>query len=178
MRRLLKKLQRRSDGEEGQAKSLSTCSTSSSDSIQSERFGLFPLHEPSSPGADGHTKRKFPVNIIAVHGLIGDAYTTWTHPNGTLWLRDLLPTYLPGCRVYTFGYPSQVVFNSSSADMGVCAQQLLNSVRELLEALPEEEGRDIIFVCHGFGGIIFKQVSCWSFSSMRPLLMLLRPGTC
>ncbi len=34
-------------------------------------------------------------SIIAIHGLGGDAYRTWTHENEKLWLRDFLPLQIP-----------------------------------------------------------------------------------
>ena len=56
----------------------------------------------------------FPVDIVAIHGLNGNAISTWRHqPDGTVWLRDLLPNSLPGCRVYTYGYPSKIFSQSS-----------------------------------------------------------------
>ncbi|ROV91872.1 hypothetical protein VMCG_09211 [Cytospora schulzeri] len=79
---------------------------------RSERYGLaLVASSPPDPAAN----KSYPVDIVAIHGLNGDAYTTWTHPNGTLWIRDLLPRFLPGCRVFTYGYPAQVVYNSSFA---------------------------------------------------------------
>lgn len=99
-----------------------------SNSIQArpERFGLFLVGETViSPG------QQFDVDIIAVHGLNGDAYTTWTHSNGTFWLQDLLPACLPGCRVYTYGYPSQIAFNSSYATVRDYSRRLLASVQNI-----------------------------------------------
>jgi len=93
-----------------------------------ERFGLIPFPE-TAPLA--HGSEQYPVDVIAVHGLNGDAFTTWTHENGILWLRDLLPTALPGSRVFTYGYPSQVVFSSSFAQVKEYARRLLSSVRDV-----------------------------------------------
>ncbi|KAH8126973.1 ankyrin [Trichoderma asperelloides] len=77
-----------------------------------EKHGLFKLAE-GKPNPSGSSN--YPVDIIAVHGLNGDAFSTWRHhQDGTLWLRDLLPEFLPGCRVYTYGYPSKI-FSQSSA---------------------------------------------------------------
>ncbi|KAM0247349.1 hypothetical protein ACHAQJ_009883 [Trichoderma viride] len=89
---------------------------------------LFPADESQSspPGQQQH-----PVDIIAVHGLNGYAYSTWTHkPDGTLWLRDLLPSILPGCRVYTYSYPSKI-FSESFARVHDFARGLLVDIRDL-----------------------------------------------
>jgi hypothetical protein len=91
---------------------------------------LFPTDESqTSPSG----RQEYPVDIIAVHGLNGDAYSTWTHkPDGTLWLRDLLPSALPGCRVYTYSYPSKV-FSESFARVHDFSRRLLIDIRDLHE---------------------------------------------
>jgi len=93
-----------------------------------ERFGLILLAE-STPSP--HDREQYPVDIVAVHGLNGDAYTTWEHENGMLWLRNLLPSSLPGCRVFTYGYPSQLAFSTSFATVQEYARLLLSSVRDM-----------------------------------------------
>jgi len=91
---------------------------------------------------------------VAIHGLNGDAYTTWEHENGTLWLRDLLPDTLPGSRVYTYGYPSGVFWSNSVAGLRDFSQHLL----ECLANISIGKRRPIILVCHSLGGIVCKQV--------------------
>ncbi|KPM39876.1 hypothetical protein AK830_g6697 [Neonectria ditissima] len=102
-------------------------------------------------GLDGNKRtidsETYPVDIIAVHGLNGDAYSTWTHSlTGTLWLRDFLPNFLPGCRVYTYGYPSKLFCDVSRG-----------RVQEFGRGLLASGTRPIIFVCHSLGGIVCKQ---------------------
>ena len=111
------------------------------------------------------------MDIIAIHGLNGGASQTWTHPNGTMWIRDLLPRFLPGCRVYTYGYPTKVFFNTSISGVQEYSRGLLSAVRNIHKdvsapAFPSfsteltyKHGRSIIFVCHSLGGIVCKQVS-------------------
>lgn len=122
----LKKLGKRS------GKIISTADAQGTITVKSrtERFGLFLLAE-SAP--DTKESENYAVDIIAVHGLNGDAYTTWTHANGTLWIRDLLPKLLPGCRVYTYGYPSQVAFSTSFAEVREYSRRLLSSIRDVQE---------------------------------------------
>jgi hypothetical protein len=126
MRRLLKKLGKRSRESSSTAETQGT----STATPRSERFGLFLLAE-SAPNTN--EDEHYAVDIIAVHGLNGDAYTTWTHANGTLWIRDLLPKFLPGCRVYTYGYPSQVAFSTSFAEVQEYSRRLLSSIRDVRE---------------------------------------------
>jgi len=42
-------------------------------------------------------------SVVAVHGLNGGSFRTWTE-GGVLWIRDLLCTKLPNPRIMTFGY--------------------------------------------------------------------------
>ncbi|KAM0260900.1 hypothetical protein ACHAQJ_002519 [Trichoderma viride] len=118
-----------------------------------EKRGLFKLAD-GKPDPSGSSN--YPVDIIAVHGLNGDAFSTWRHhQDGTLWLRDLLPGFLPGCRVYTYGYPSKI-FAQSSARVEEYARDLLISLRDSREDSTIGK-RSVIFVCHSLGGIVFKQ---------------------
>lgn len=63
---------------------------------------------------------------MAVHGLQGDAYRTWEHDNGSLWLRDFLPADIPNARIMTFGDDSTIAFSKSVAKVDVNALGLLN----------------------------------------------------
>lgn len=71
------------------------------------------------------------VDIVAIHGLNGDAFSTWEHENGTLWLRDLLPSALPGSRIFTYGYPSKLFFSKSLASLRDYSQRLLSSLLDI-----------------------------------------------
>ena len=93
---------------------------------QTERHGLFLLSERES--ANEPIRELFDVDIVAIHGLNGDAYTTWEHENGTLWLRDLLPNSIPGSRIFTYGYPSQVFVSNSIARVRDYSLRLLSSL--------------------------------------------------
>jgi hypothetical protein len=90
--------------------------------------GLFRLDGGESAAGESE---QYPVDIVAVHGLNGNCFTTWTHPRtGQLWLRDFLPSALPGCRVYTYGYPSRV-FSGSVLDVRGFAGRFLFDLQEL-----------------------------------------------
>ncbi|KAF4336802.1 hypothetical protein FBEOM_9336 [Fusarium beomiforme] len=120
-----------------------------------EKRGLFKLAE-SKAAPDSLESTSYPVDIVAVHGLNGDAFSTWTHKlTGILWLKDLLPNFLPGCRVYTYGYPSKI-FSQSSERVQEYALNLLISVRDIYEDT-EHGKRSVIFIYHSLGGVVFKQ---------------------
>jgi hypothetical protein len=46
-------------------------------------------------------------SLIAIHGLDGHREESWTHENGVLWLRDLIPQKIPNARVLTYGHPAR-----------------------------------------------------------------------
>ena len=76
----------------------------------------------------------FDLDIVAVHGLGGDFFKTWTRTadahgeNDVIWLSQLLPIDLPGARVYSFGYDSGPAFSKSVATIRDFSRQLLQSL--------------------------------------------------
>ena len=94
-----------------------------------ERFGLHLI--PPYPLATGNMKEDVELDIVAVHGLGGDFYKTWTKKadtpleNDVFWLSQLLPIALPRARVFSFGYDSQPAFSRSVATIRTFSQQLL-----------------------------------------------------
>jgi hypothetical protein len=79
-------------------------------------------------------------SIIAIHRLGGDAYDTWIHENGKLWLRDFLPSQITEARILTYGYDSVVAFSKSSAEVDDFACDLLQRVKWVRKSEKEEEG--------------------------------------
>ncbi|KAK4108787.1 hypothetical protein N656DRAFT_678377, partial [Canariomyces notabilis] len=81
------------------------------------------------------------VDIIAIHGLGGHPFTTWTantHESDRkgekptrLWLRDFLPKDLPSARIITYEYSSSPF--SSHQDLGIseAAEKLLVALESL-----------------------------------------------
>jgi hypothetical protein len=78
---------------------------------RTEKYGLFQLHPPIRTPSDIEDRETNSLDIVAVHGITGDAYDTWTHDNGNFWLRDLIPKDLPGVRVFSYGYPRRSVLD-------------------------------------------------------------------
>ncbi|RYP80927.1 hypothetical protein DL769_002205 [Monosporascus sp. CRB-8-3] len=118
-----------------------------------KRHGLFRLHpKPQDP----YNHLDFDVDIVAVHGLGGHAFNTWTDKDGHLWLRDSLPARVPKVRVMTFGYDSTVLFGSCRASINDFALDLATRL-ELERQHTEERRRPLVFVCHSLGGVVFKE---------------------
>jgi hypothetical protein len=74
-------------------------------------------------------KDVYNVDVVAVHGLGGHTYDTWTHENGVMWLRDIASVQLQGARIYTFGYDSRVAFSKGTSDIRSYANSLLEELR-------------------------------------------------
>ena len=115
-------------------------------SPEREKIGLFELSKAEASKT---------VDVVAVHGLQGDAFKTWECSNGTLWLRDYLPKEIPSARIMTFGYDSTVAFSNSVARIEDKALDLLNRL-----GVQRDENigrRPVIFICHSLGGILVKK---------------------
>ncbi|KAI0543731.1 hypothetical protein F4679DRAFT_577412 [Xylaria curta] len=110
---------------------------------QDGQFGLFQLWPLKSEGFDVDDTQ---VDIVAVHGLNGKAYKTWTD-SGKLWLADFLPLDIPRARIFTYGYNSAVAFSSSAS------RRLMAKRRLFLHA----DKRPLLFICHSLGGVVVKR---------------------
>lgn len=123
-----------------------TTTTTPPDPPQTERYGLFRLDE--SEPINSVAQDSFDMAIVAVHGLNGDAYTSWEHENGTLWLRDLLPDTIPGARIFTYGYPSHLFLSKSTASLRDYSQRLLSSLNDVLDEVVSLAGFAITRLTH------------------------------
>ncbi|KAK3387786.1 hypothetical protein B0H63DRAFT_559240 [Podospora didyma] len=117
--------------------------------VTGEKNGLWELAAP----LDGSPPS---VDIVAIHGLGGDAYRTWTGDNDKLWLRDFLPSRLRDARIFTYGYDSVVAFSKSSAEVDDFARDLLQRVKAVRSPWAEHQ-RPLYLICHSLGGIVAKQ---------------------
>lgn len=125
------------------------------------------------------------VDLVAIHGLGGDLRDTWTHKNGTLWLRDLLPKSMPGARVYTYGYPSKVFLNRSVAGIREFSTYLLDALnlemRDSVSSTCSSLGLKVLILTRRKAPTLDRLSMCvtvlgGSFSS-RWALSLLRKGS-
>ena len=105
-------------------------------------------------------------SIIAVHGLGGHWQKTWEDEDGSLWLRDFLPSQLRNtedaminARIMSYGYNSNTAFSRAVTNIEVEAEALLDRLYGNRER-DAEKTRPIIFVAHGLGGLIVKKVRC------------------
>ena len=116
-------------------------------------MGLDLLHPYSTSTGSGHLT----VDIVAVHGLNGDAIRTWTEPKSKkLWLQDFLPASIEGTRVMSFRYNAAAAFGNTTATIRDHASDLLGSL-VAHRGDEDETARPIVFIAHSLGGIIVKQ---------------------
>ncbi|TWU71006.1 hypothetical protein ED733_002008 [Metarhizium rileyi] len=109
------------------------------------------------------------VDIVAIHGVNGDAIKTFTTADGKhFWLgdTDMLPRDVKNSRILTYSYPARVatILGSTSSDR--ILQHAHTLVAELVadRELDSAVDRPIIFVCHSLGGIIVKRALVYSAS--------------
>ena len=127
-----------------------------------EPLGLHPI-DPHTPREVALGTEVFDVDIIAIHGLNGTAFGTWSAPTinqetheqlDTNWIRDFLPKDLPGSRLFTYSYDSKLLLSKSKATVDDFALKLLRSLKARRGG---QEHRPIIFITHSLGGIVCKQ---------------------
>ncbi|KIW84514.1 hypothetical protein Z517_03764 [Fonsecaea pedrosoi CBS 271.37] len=122
-------------------------------------MSILTLHHPRIEG-DEPGESSAEVDVVAVHGLYESAYDTWTEQaNGQLWLRDMLPYSVQNTRVLAYSYPSQKLISPEEPGSLKFLSCATNLIAELYADRWYDKGteRPIIFVCHGFGGLLVKR---------------------
>lgn len=110
------------------------------------------------------------VDIVFVHGLTGNAYSTWLHKEtGIHWPSQLLGQDVPDSRILSFGYDADVVNLLGGGPAS--NSRLSNHAESLVGKLVRErersgtETRKIIFVAHSLGGLVTEQALTHSRNS-------------
>ncbi|KFY74393.1 hypothetical protein V499_05575 [Pseudogymnoascus sp. VKM F-103] len=107
------------------------------------------------------------VDIIAIHGLGGRPFDTWTHPKTkNMWLRDLLPLTMTNSRIMTYGYDAGVYKNKGTLRILDNAENLLFSILNTRKT-DQNRSRGIVFVGHSMGGIVVKKALVMASEEQR-----------
>jgi hypothetical protein len=106
-----------------------TASTRAKVADHKGQCGLILLNPDDLKPKGNDTTDSYSLDIVAIHGITGDAFKTWTHENGTNWLRDFLPNAFPGVRIFSFGYPAEVFWSRSDGDIDSFARSLLEGLK-------------------------------------------------
>ena len=96
------------------------------------------------------------VDFVAVHGMDGHPIKSFTDTEtGCCWLRDLLPSDFPHCRVFSYGYSADFIAKAPTS-LSDQARTLCMALKWL--SLEQRTIRRRIFICHSIGGLLVKRV--------------------
>lgn len=101
--------------------------------------GVTLLHQPSVPA-------NAVVDIVFVHGLTGNAYSTWHNEQHALhWPSKLLKDDVPEARIFTFGYDADVASFWGGTSQNRLANHAENMVGDLVGEREETVSRVTMF---------------------------------
>ncbi|KAL8985386.1 MAG: hypothetical protein Q9177_004448, partial [Variospora cf. flavescens] len=109
------------------------------------------------------------VDIVILHGLYESALDTLTEARtGVVWIRDLFLPHSPQSRVLTYDYDRRALLRPGTG----IVDPLLNLATTFLGELVADRAwahafnRPIVFLCHGFGGLLLKRALALSHSKL------------
>ena len=115
------------------------------------------------------------VDIVFVHGLTGNAYTTWLYKDKGIkvhWPSELLKQDLPDARIMSFGYDADIVnlWNPKShSPLTGHAEDMVGALVRKRERTNTED-RKILFVGHSLGGLVIEHALSHSRKSVEKFL--------
>ncbi len=118
---------------------------------EGQNYGIKELH-------NGGTNAS--IDIVFVHGLTGNTYTTWLHKDSHVhWPSELLKQDIPDARILGFGYDADVVKLWNPASNGRLSNHAENMVGALVRKRErtETETRRMLFIAHSLGGLIVEK---------------------
>lgn len=95
------------------------------------------------------------LDIVFLHGLAGDRFSTWTNAAEDLWPQLIADTFTT-CRVYTCGFKSSRTSGIKVGE-GTSIMDLGSLVADGL-ICRETPAPKTLFICHSLGGLVVKQM--------------------
>lgn len=120
------------------------------------------------------------IDIVFVHGLTGNTYTTWLHKDACVhWPRDLLKQDIPNARILGFGYDADIVKLWNPASNSRLSNHAENMVGALVRKRErtETEKRRILFVAHSLGGLVVEKALSHSRGAVEKALRQIEQHT-
>lgn len=120
---------------------------------------------------DGGTKAS--IDIVFVHGLTGNSYSTWLHKDKKVhWPSELLKQDIPDARILGFGYDADVISFWNPASNSRLSNHAENMVGALVRKRERTntETRRILFVAHSLGGLVVEHALNHSRSAAETVL--------
>ncbi len=116
--------------------------------IDKDFYGFTPLYTPEG---------QIEMDIIAITGLAGHAFGSWSTGTQRMWLRDFLHRDIPRARILLYGYDSHIVDSQSRrilADFSSNFIAKFNAMRSGSHSI----NRPVIFIGHSLGCLMIKGV--------------------
>jgi len=88
-----------------------------------------------------------------------------------MWIRDSLPSAIPGLRTLLYGYDSSLVGSSSFQSIADIAQSLVLHLKSGGWNLPSS--KPLIFLAHSLGGLVLKQAAVQAASGGKSIASIL-----
>ena len=126
--------------------------------VDREFIGFTPLNYPQEP---------LVADIIAVTGLAGHAFGSWSSSPRQMWLRDFLPQDIPNVAIYTYGYNSRLQNAPSRSIISDHARRFVDKLA-YLRSTNTGPPRPLILIGHSLGGLIIKKAICELQNSNSP----------
>lgn len=95
------------------------------------------------------------IDIIFLHGLAGDRFSTWTNSEEEFWPQVIADTF-QNCRVYTCGFKSSKLSSVKTGE-GTSIMDLGGMIADGL-VCREVLAPKTLFICHSMGGLVVKQM--------------------
>ncbi|KAI1440190.1 hypothetical protein F5Y02DRAFT_423283 [Annulohypoxylon stygium] len=110
------------------------------------------------------------VDIVAITGLGGKAFTSWQCYDGSMWLRDHVPLDIPNSRVLIYGYSSDVGNTDSITTLSEITENFIMDLVSYRLGSPSQTNKrsSLILMGHSTGGLIIKDAWCRCGDSVSP----------
>ncbi|KAL8952479.1 MAG: hypothetical protein Q9222_001620 [Ikaeria aurantiellina] len=109
------------------------------------------------------------VDVVVLHGLSESSLGTLTdRGTGVIWIRDLFLPQCPAIRILTYDYDTRDLLRPGTGIVDPLSSLAHTFLGELVaeRALADAFNRPLVFLCHGFGGLLLKRTLALSHSRL------------